>query len=199
MTLGEKIKDLRNNIGLTQEQLASKLNVSRQAITKWESDKGMPDIENLKALSKLLNVSIDYLVGDNKNVDDIVLKEDIDLKQYGKGRKKVIKDRIIKDKYPTAKIYTLIGKIRLTKGEKVIDNVLGFLTNAPFGIPELINGVKNLDKEFYLVEQDHKVFIVMITDEYIESREVDKNIVDNQFEWDNWEFVKCAHDVKDNQ
>lgn len=106
MTLGEKIKNLRNNIGLTQEQLASKLNVSRQAITKWESDKGMPDIENLKALSKLLNVSIDYLVDDNKNVDDIVLKEDIDLKQYGKGRKKVIKDRIIKDKYPTAKIYS---------------------------------------------------------------------------------------------
>lgn len=50
-TLGEKLKEARKNVGLTQEQLAVKLRVSRQAITKWEADKEMPDIENLKAHS----------------------------------------------------------------------------------------------------------------------------------------------------
>ena len=44
MTLGMKLKQARMDAGLTQEQLAGKLMVSRQAITKWESDKGMPDV-----------------------------------------------------------------------------------------------------------------------------------------------------------
>ena len=57
ITLGEKLKSARKRVGLTQEQLAEKLLVSRQAITKWEADKGMPDIENLKQLSKLLNIT----------------------------------------------------------------------------------------------------------------------------------------------
>ena len=44
--------------------------MSRQAITKWEADKGMPDIENLKQLSKLLNISIDYLLLDEISESD---------------------------------------------------------------------------------------------------------------------------------
>ena len=47
MTLGEKIKDARVKASLTQEELAAKIMVSRQAISKWESDRGIPDIENL--------------------------------------------------------------------------------------------------------------------------------------------------------
>jgi len=50
MTLGEKIKEARAAGGLTQEELASKLMVSRQAVTKWETDKGIPDVENLKLI-----------------------------------------------------------------------------------------------------------------------------------------------------
>ena len=46
MSLGEKIKELRNKFSLSQEQLAEKLNVSRQAITKWEGNSGLPDTEN---------------------------------------------------------------------------------------------------------------------------------------------------------
>ena len=197
MTLGEKIRKLRSDIGLTQEQLANKLGVSRQAITKWESDKGMPDIDNLKAIGKLLNVTVDYLIDDIQNIDNIVLKEDIDLKKYGKERRKVIKDKIIKEKYPQAKIHPLIGKVKLTKSEKVVDNVIGILTSAPFGIPEFINGMKNLDKEFYLVEQDEIVYLVMITDEFMESRRIDNYIGDNKFEYEDWEFIKCKYEVKD--
>ena len=59
MTLAEKLKDARKNAALSQEQLAEKLCVSRAAVAKWESGKGLPDIENLKAISKLLDVSID--------------------------------------------------------------------------------------------------------------------------------------------
>ncbi|MBQ5322541.1 MAG: helix-turn-helix transcriptional regulator, partial [Oscillospiraceae bacterium] len=47
MTLGEKISDLRKRKGISQEKLAELLDVSRQAVTKWESGKGNPDTENL--------------------------------------------------------------------------------------------------------------------------------------------------------
>ena len=48
MTLGQKLKEIRKKFGLSQEQLAEIMNVSRQAITKWETDEGLPDTENLK-------------------------------------------------------------------------------------------------------------------------------------------------------
>ena len=68
MLFSEKLKMLRKGSNLTQEELADKLNVSRQAITKWESNEGLPDIENLKQISLLFNVSIDELIKDEKIV-----------------------------------------------------------------------------------------------------------------------------------
>ena len=62
MTLGEKIREARRKCGLSQEQLAEKLSVSRSAIAKWETDKGLPDLGNLKILARLLNVSVDHLL-----------------------------------------------------------------------------------------------------------------------------------------
>ncbi len=50
MTLGEKLKEARKQAGLSQEQMSQKLNVSRSAIAKWETDNGIPDVENLKAI-----------------------------------------------------------------------------------------------------------------------------------------------------
>lgn len=59
----EKLKALRKKHQLTQEQLAEKLSVSRNAIAKWESGAGLPDIENMKNLALFFGVSVDYLVG----------------------------------------------------------------------------------------------------------------------------------------
>ena len=87
ITLGEKLKSARKSARLTQEQLAEKLLVSRQAITKWEADKGMPDIENLKQLSKLLNISIDYLLDGGERIDLSVIREEINLDDYTYTRK----------------------------------------------------------------------------------------------------------------
>ena len=66
MTLAEKLKFLRKQAGMSQEQLAEKLGVSRQAVTKWETDAGIPDIENVIAISALFDISIDELLS-NKN------------------------------------------------------------------------------------------------------------------------------------
>lgn len=63
MRLGEKIRQQRERRDLTQEELAQRLHVSRQAITKWEADGGMPDVENLSLLADELGVSVDWLMG----------------------------------------------------------------------------------------------------------------------------------------
>lgn len=176
ITLGEKLKSARRNAGLTQEQMAEKLSVSRQAITKWEADKGMPDIENLKQISRLLNISIDHLIDNGENTDLSVMREKINLDEYtynrkitGRWNKKTSKkDMAVIAKYPNAEIHYLMGKQILTRGEKIADNSIGFLTDAPFGIPEFLNGIKNADKEFYLVNQPGRQFFVTVTDEFID-------------------------------
>lgn len=62
MEFNEKLQQLRKQRNLTQEQLAEQLYVSRTAISKWESGKGYPNIDSLKAISKLFSVSIDELL-----------------------------------------------------------------------------------------------------------------------------------------
>lgn len=64
MTLGEKLQRLRRQGGLSQERLAERLSVSRQAVSKWELDETMPDTENVVQLSRLFGVSCDYLLRD---------------------------------------------------------------------------------------------------------------------------------------
>lgn len=66
MNFSDKLKTLRKQCNLSQEKLAEKLNVSRQAVTKWETNTGTPDIENIKSISKLFNVSLDELLSDNE-------------------------------------------------------------------------------------------------------------------------------------
>ena len=195
MTLGEKIKEARKQCGLSQEQLAEKMAVSRSAVAKWEANNGLPDVDNLKALAQLLNVSVDYLLDDGEAIDELVMREPYNLSEYGKGIKKKKKDRVIREKFPDAEIHTLLGKLKLTKSEKVIDNLLGFFTDAPFGTPDLINSFKNMDKEFYLVEKDGKQFLVTVTDEFIETRQLAKRISAEKFEIGNWQFLKCKYEV----
>ena len=74
MTLGERLKKYRQRERLSQEQLAEMLNVSRQAITKWENDNGLPDIDNLIAISKLLEITLDELVMGESRIKDEAIK-----------------------------------------------------------------------------------------------------------------------------
>ena len=77
MTFGEKLKTIRKKADMSQEKLAEKLGVSRQAITKWETDMGIPDIENIMAVSTLFDISIDELLSkekDTKKQSDYLFK-----------------------------------------------------------------------------------------------------------------------------
>lgn len=64
MTFGEKLQKLRKEHKLSQEELALQINISRQAISKWELNESKPDTDNIIQLSNILGVSIDYLLND---------------------------------------------------------------------------------------------------------------------------------------
>lgn len=66
MNFAEKLKNARKMTGMSQEALAEKLGVSRQAVTKWETERGIPDIENMMILSKLFGISVDEFLSKEK-------------------------------------------------------------------------------------------------------------------------------------
>ena len=80
MNIAEKIYFLRNQMGMSQTALAERLQVSRQTVSKWETNASYPEIDNLISISDLFHVSIDYLVRDNglaqqnSNLDRLVLR-----------------------------------------------------------------------------------------------------------------------------
>lgn len=66
MTLGEKLQLLRRSRGLSQEQLAAELDVSRQAVSKWECGDSTPDLDKLRAICAYFGVTTDYLIWENE-------------------------------------------------------------------------------------------------------------------------------------
>ena len=77
MALSEKLYTLRRKSGLSQEQLAEQLNVSRQAISKWEAGQSIPESDKLLSISNHFNVSLDYLMKEDETQDTISEKEQI--------------------------------------------------------------------------------------------------------------------------
>lgn len=69
MTLGEKIYRLRTEKGLSQEAFGEVLNVSRQSVSKWETDQSVPELDKLVAISDFFEVSIDYMLKDEVKED----------------------------------------------------------------------------------------------------------------------------------
>ncbi|MDR2182634.1 MAG: helix-turn-helix domain-containing protein [Clostridiales bacterium] len=69
MTLGEKIQVLRKQSGMSQEQLAERITISRQAISRWELNESVPDVDNIVQLSRIFGVSTDYLLKNGEFID----------------------------------------------------------------------------------------------------------------------------------
>ena len=91
MEFNNKLYNLRKQKGLSQEELANRLNVSRQTISKWEVGDSTPDMENLIAISSLFEISLDELVLDKPTVpDEAAPKKAIHLSEDGKKKTKKI-------------------------------------------------------------------------------------------------------------
>lgn len=97
MMFSQKIKEIRKRFGLSLEQLAEIINVSRQAITKWETDGGLPDVSNLQELSKVFGVTVDYLLDDDRNLPALSMKIELDKDKYNNKLKMYLE--VLRDYY----------------------------------------------------------------------------------------------------
>ena len=86
MELGKQIKKHRQEVQLSQEELAERVYVSRQTISNWENDKSYPDVNSLVLLSETFQISLDNLIkGDIEVMKDVIQKEEIEkMTRYGK-------------------------------------------------------------------------------------------------------------------
>ena len=81
MILADKIIRLRKRNGWSQEELAEKMNVSRQAVSKWESAQTIPDLEKILLLSSLFGVTTDYLLKDEMEDEEFTDETDFSVKR----------------------------------------------------------------------------------------------------------------------
>ena len=190
MTFGEKLKEARKESGLSQEQFAQKLSVSRSAVAKWESDKGMPDINNLKAMAQLLDISVDYLLDEDEKLSFNETKEAIDLNTFevtGKCRDK--KDAACYFRFREAEsIYPLVRKKRLNKLEWLTDLIAG---------PGIIQGADYLrdSSAYYLVETGGKQLLVNVSEDFITSRELANKVNPKKFVFGTYIFRNASYQL----
>ena len=93
MSLGENILNYRKKSGLSQEKLGEKVNVTRQTISNWELDQTAPNPEQLKLLSKALNVSVDELI--DNDIQNVVLSKVKITEKQTRTIKKILKGLLI--------------------------------------------------------------------------------------------------------
>ena len=160
MTLGEKIKDLRKKANISQEELAEKVGVSRQAVTKWESDSGLPDIENLKSIASLFNISIDELLDYKQQLlGDVILEEKYSLDNIIKAKGTRSKEEtLLITKFPKATdIYALLKKKKWSWKK----DLFWFLVEPAYS-PELEDTIENgIYSLFLVIEKDKQYLVTM--------------------------------------
>lgn len=125
---------------------------------------------------------IDYLVNEEEKLDMNVTKEAIDVERYRVKGKKINREQVVIDKFAGAKIVCLIASKVPTKTERIVDNVIGFLTDAPFGIPEFLNEMELYKTSYYVVEKDRMQFLVSVSDEFIETRRMVNEVNTKKFQ-----------------
>ena len=174
MTLGQKLKEIRKKFGLSQESLAEIMNVSRQAITKWESDEGLPDVSNLQELSKVFNLTVDYLLDNDNSLPALSMKKELDKDKYEMSQKGYI--QIIKDNYAEPwEVYELLRSKNHSKPSWIVsDWIIGA------GAMETLDALDDTTP-YYLTKKDGLKLLVNIHDYILEAIELPENTNDKKF------------------
>ena len=182
MTLGEKLKEIRKKFGLSQEQLADIMNVSRQAITKWENDTGIPDTSNLQILAQTFGITIDYLLSNENELPLLVMRKQLDKDKYENKIKSYAE--VLKEYYPEPwEIYSLVRNKKMTKLEWIFDFFVGA------GTVELADSL-NDSSPSYLVKKDNLKMLVNIKDWILEVQELPNNVNEKKFQVGKNKFIK---------
>lgn len=188
MNLADQIKNCRTNVGLSQTQLAEKLMVSRQAVSKWESGAGTPDISNLKAMAELFEVSVDFLLGEEKQgAGAMVIRFPVDVKglepykQPGKLMGSKAHAAVIAAHPRATKIEPLTRRKKSTKKERFWDVVQMIGLDGIYDIFSTADSLSNIDS-YYLVTENNRQLLARVSKECVESRELPSPVEEKSFQ-----------------
>ena len=174
MTLGQKLKEIRRRFGLSQESLAEIMSVSRQAITKWESDEGLPDVSNLQELSKVFNLTVDYLLDNDNSLPALSMKKELDKDKYEMNSKGYL--QVIKDYY--AEPWEVYELLRSKNHSKIASFVSDWIVGA--GAMEALDSLDDRSP-YYLIKKDGLKLLVNIHDYILEVVELPEKTNDKKF------------------
>lgn len=174
MTLGKKLKEIRKSFGLSQDELAEMMHVSRQAITKWENDNGLPDVSNLQELSKVFGLTVDYLLDDDKQLPALSMRLELNKEDY--KNKISMYSEVLKKYFGGADIYVLVRSKRMS----FIDVIIDTFTIPWLGPVETADALSDLST-YYLVKKDRLKFLVNIKDYVLEVIELPDSINEKRF------------------
>ncbi len=152
MTIGEKIYKLRSDKGISQETMAFDLGVSRQAVSKWETDQSLPDLDKIKAISEYFNISIDSLVQETKEVTyEECQKEEIDIQENKYDANKIKRTVLIMLKTAISlSVLYVIAYLLTVIFQKKLDFTSLPVEKLPFVFP-LVDFIKRMINTVFII------------------------------------------------
>ena len=186
MTLGQKLKEIRKRFGMSQEQLAEILNVSRQAITKWENDGGLPDVSNLQEIAKTFGITVDYLLDDENQLPALSLRKELDKEKY--KNKITMYQEVLKEYFPEPyEIFVLSRFKKQNFFELLIDTFIA-PEIAPVDTADALSDMS----PYYLVKKGEYKLLVNIKNYVLEIVELPVTTKEKRFVYGKNKFVNCG-------
>lgn len=212
-TFHKRLYELRTKKNMTQDELASKVGVSRQAISKWERGEGLPDLYNVSLLAKALDVSVDDLLNDNPKEEPI--HEDNSFSKSEAGN--YLKRLLYKAKHTTnseqakkiKKSLLLVGGLGvLLGGLMVVGGFIGFASGAmnsvgnfepfnplPFMLMFLLGGTVS-GISLYVLLGGLSIVVAGVTTKYLDTRKTCPTC-GNEIDSDELICSNCGSNLKD--
>lgn len=194
MTLGEKIQAARKQARLTQEQLAQRLCVSRAAVAKWESDAGIPDVLNLKALAVLFDVTMEDLLNDTLDLKTFRFRESICLDDYvSSGRCRDAYDSAAVSRFPDA---YWVCPVVLLHGLNKIEGIFNIITFGLLSAIWQLAHMKEFRRHHYLAETGEVQYFITVDDTSITSTALPHRLRNvDEFWVDGRKYLRTDYDL----
>lgn len=183
MTFGEKLASLRKQANMSQIDVAEKLGVSRQVVSKWEKGAGLPDIDNLKKVSSIFGKTIDEML--DYKVESVKLEYEITKEEIDKENSKFKNvNNFILNKFNDAKsIYFLSRELKMNVWQWILDFFIGA------GTLEVADILKTGIVYSYLVEMESGKYLVLVQKTTLLSKKLNEDL-GKKFVVDGYKYTK---------